>query len=427
MQDNAPGMLFLADAYPWPLDNGAIQRTYHLLEAFAGRYRVTLVAARSGGLAGALRMPLQDRGIRVLAVDNRQVLDRPGGPYGLWQPVFQQVRDLVSGPPIIVRRWWSDAFVECLRQIHDAERHALVWASRAPLAEMALRAGWPASNILVDLVDLESEAVSRAIALLGRYTRRPLHALVLKRLQRYERALPRRFGHVAVCKPEDRVVLGARANVSVVPNGVNLCPALDPTLARPEEMLFVGSMGYDPNVDAAVWFMREMMPIIVRQRPTARLAIVGKEAGPEVRRLDDGRTCIVHGLVPDVTPFYAAAGLVIVPIRLGAGTRLKVLEALMLGKAVVATSTAIEGIDLHPGVHVEVADTAEAFARTCLALMDDEPRRRRLGEQGRQRVIELYQWTRVGELAEAAIAQMRAAAADRHPETSEASLSSVAR
>jgi glycosyltransferase involved in cell wall biosynthesis len=168
-------------------------------------------------------------------------------------------------------------------------------------------------------------------------------------------------------------------------------------------------MGYDPNADAVKWFMRDVMPAILRQHPPARFAIVGKEAGPAVQALHDGRHCIVHGGVPDVTPFYAGAGLVVVPIRLGAGTRLKVLEALMLGKPIVATTMAIEGIDLKPGVHVEIADTPEEFARTCVALLQDEPRRRRLAEAGRQRVIELYQWSHIGDLATAAIARMEAA------------------
>jgi glycosyltransferase involved in cell wall biosynthesis len=407
---DALSMLFLADAYPWPLDNGAIQRSYHLLESFATRFRVTLLAQRRGGAAGAERTPLHDLGVRVLAVDNSDVLDRPEGPYGLWRPVGQQLRDLVApGQPINVRRWWSNALLTRLRELYATGDHDFVWALRAPLAEMAQEAGWPPSRILVDLVDLESEAVGRALAPLGWYAKRPLHNLDLKRLERYEQTLPARFGHVVVCKAEDRAFLGGRANVSIVPNGVSPRPAVDLTHADANEMLFVGSMGYDPNVDAVTWFIRDIMPEIVRQHPPARLAIVGKESGPQVKALHNGRTCIVHGGVPDVTPFYAAAGLVVVPIRLGAGTRLKVLEALMLGKPIVATTMAIEGIDLRPGTHVEVADSADAFARACVALMRDEGRRRQLGEAGRQRAIELYQWSHIGELAAAAVARMQAA------------------
>jgi len=401
-------MLFLADAYPWPLDNGAILRSFHLLESFASRYRVTLLAQRRGGVAGAERTPLHDLGVRLLAVDNSDVLDRPEGPYGLWRPVGEQLRGLVApGPPINVRRWWSPSLLARLRELYAAEQHDVVWALRAPLAEMAQEAGWPPSRILVDLVDLESEAVGRALAPLGWYARRPFHTLDLKRLEHYERSLPERFGQVVVCKPEDRRALGGQPNVSVVPNGVNPRPPVDPALAQADEMLFVGTMGYDPNADAVKWFMRDIMPDILRQHPPARLAVVGKEAGPDVKALHDGRACIVHGGVPDVTPFYAAAGVVVVPIRLGAGTRLKVLEALMLGKPIVATTMAIEGIDLVPGTHVEVADTPAAFAAACVSLMRDAARRRRLGEAGRQRAIELYQWTRIGDLAAEAVARMQ--------------------
>lgn len=409
MQD-ALSMLFLADAYPWPLDNGAIQRSYHLLESFASRFRVTLVARRRGGAAGAERTPLHDLGVRVVIVDNSDVLDRPEGPYGLWRPVGQQLRDLVApGQPIIVRRWWSDALLARLRELYTAEHHDVVWALRAPLAEMALEAGWPASRILVDLVDLESEAVGRALAPLGWYAKRPLHNLDLKRLERYERSLPARFGHVVVCKSDDRAALGTPPNVSVVPNGVNLQPAVDSSHADANEMLFVGSMGYDPNADAVKWFMRDIMPEILRQHPPARLAVVGKEVGPDVQKLHDGHSCIIHGAVPEVAPFYAAAGLVVVPIRLGAGTRLKVLEALMLGKAIVATRMAVEGIDITSGEHYEAADSEADFARICVELMRDASRRQRLARAGRQRVIELYQWSHIGDLAAGAVARMEAA------------------
>jgi glycosyltransferase involved in cell wall biosynthesis len=164
-------------------------------------------------------------------------------------------------------------------------------------------------------------------------------------------------------------------------------------------MLFLGSMGYPPNIDAATHFAGEILPRIRQQRPSARFSIVGKETANEVSRLHDGETCIVHGAVSDVAPHYAAAGLVVAPIRLGAGTRLKVLEALMFGKAVVGTSIAIEGLDLRPGVDLEVADSPDAFAQACLSLMQNERRRRQLGEAGRQRVCELYDWSRIGRLA----------------------------
>ena len=143
-------------------------------------------------------------------------------------------------------------------------------------------------------------------------------------------------------------------------------------------------MGYEPNADAVKYFMREVMPGIQEQQSDACLSVVGKEAESDIRQLHDGQTCFVHGHVPDVTPYYESAGLVIAPIRLGAGTRLKILEALMFGKAVVASSVAIEGLDVRPGIDLEVADTPSSFANACLELMRDESRQHRLGRGGQR-------------------------------------------
>jgi glycosyltransferase involved in cell wall biosynthesis len=116
--------------------------------------------------------------------------------------------------------------------------------------------------------------------------------------------------------------------------------------------------------------------------------------------LHDGSTCVVHGLVPDVTPYFEQAAVVVAPIRQGSGTRLKVLEALGRGKAVVATSVAAEGLDLRPGVDLEIADDPEAFARACAHLLADPAARRELGATGRRRVLERYRWEDIGAMAE---------------------------
>jgi polysaccharide biosynthesis protein PslH len=407
-------ILLLSDAYPWPLNNGAIQRTYHLLTRLAREHQVTLFAARRGVLPKREREPLEDLGIRIVVADNSDVLDRPGGPYGLWRPLRQQVMDILRpGLPMAIQRWWSDRFVAQLARIRARMHYDLVWAERAALGEMARVAGW--NSVLVDMPDLDSQAAAREIASLGRYRTRPLHELAVQQLRAYERRMPSRFAHVVVCKPEDRTFMHSRANVTVVPNGADRRPPVDTRLAEADGILFLGSMGYPPNIDAAIWFAGEILPRIRQQRPSARFSIVGKETADEVQRLHDGQTCVVHGAVSDVVPYYAAAGLVVAPIRLGAGTRLKVLEALMCGKAVVATSMAIEGLDLRPGIDLEIADTPEAFAQACLALMPDEARRRRLGLAGRARVCELYDWSRIGGLAASAAteaARARASAPD---------------
>jgi polysaccharide biosynthesis protein PslH len=391
-------ILVLSDTYPWPLNNGAINRVYHVLARLADEHDVSLLACCRGDVSPSDREAIEDLGIQVMVADNSDVLDRPGGPYGLWRPFGRQVLDMLRPRlPMVIQRWWSDEFVARLADLRRSESYDLVWAERAALGEMALAAGW--ESVLVDMPDLDSQAVDRLISSMGPYRTRPLHQIALRRLCAYERAMPSRFAHVVVCKAEDRSFMQPQDNVTVVPNGADVRPATDARLAQPDDMLFLGSMGYPPNVDAVTYFAAEVLPRVRQQRPTARFSIVGKETANEVHRLHDGQACVVHGAVPDVVPHYAHAGVVVAPIRLGAGTRLKVLEALMFGKAVVATSIAIEGLDLRPGVDLEVADTPDEFADACLGLMKNEGRRRELGDVGRQRVCALYDWTRIGRVA----------------------------
>ena len=138
-----------------------------------------------------------------------------------------------------------------------------------------------------------------------------------------------------------------------------------------------GLMKYRPNVDGATFFVREILPRIVQVRPGATFYVVGGEPAPEVLRLA-GPNVVVTGGVDDVRPYVHKAAVFVVPLRVGSGTRLKVLEGLSMGKPMVSTALGCEGIDVVAGEHLLVADQAAPFADAVLALMDDPARSRQL-------------------------------------------------
>jgi len=294
-----------------------------------------------------------------------------------------------------VRRWWSAEAVEHLKKLRQNTNFDLVWCERAHLAEAARAAGL--ENILVDLADLESEGLEREIAKLPPSPARALHLRELRKLERYEHDLPRRFSHVAVCKEEDRAFFKAhRDRVLVVPNGV---AAQEPADTRHEEsgaMIFVGSMGYWPNIEAVMDFCGNCLPAIKAAQPDAKLRIVGKEPGDLVYALQVPGQCEVVGAVTDVRPYYEQASVVVAPIRSGAGTKIKVLEALMFGKALVASRLAVEGLDLRSGIDYLEADTYHDIQSAALMLLRDEAFRSSIGARGRQRVLERYTWDSIG-------------------------------
>jgi glycosyltransferase involved in cell wall biosynthesis len=393
-------ILFVSNCAPWSLDSGMYQRVYHIADALARRHEVTLIAPLSkqqlnGDLTDVLS--LRDRCERVIEVDTKAATLRSMRRFHHWASVPQRLLALLSSPlPGAVRQWMTDDLTEALLDIGRREVFDLVWAERLSTAEMARSVGF--QKIVVDVDDIESVALMRQLKNSAYYGSMPLHYAELAKIKMYEQFLPRRFWRLVVCKQQDRQAFGRHAkNVFVVPNGVTRFPETPLESEHPGQMLFVGTLSYYPNIDAVQFFHTSILPGVRKLCPDAHLAVVGKEPETPILSLHDGVGCIIYGQVSDVTPYFNSAAIVVAPIRSGSGTRIKVLEALVRGKAVVATSTAVEGLDVRPGVDLEVADTSDAFAAACARLLDDAQARRRLGIAGRQRVLERYVWDAMGE------------------------------
>jgi len=388
-------ILVISNMFPWPLDRGITQRIHYLTAAMAAEHEVTLVSLAQVG-EDVDHSPLFTLCKRVVVVREQRATSGPR----LWQPILRQIMSLLASvqPPSVVRDQ-SGPLVEQLRQLAATEQFDLVWAQRAPMAECARSAGL--RHIVVDMADLDWEALKRAVEAGGWYLRRPLHEIECSRLKRYERSMPQRFTGVTVCKEQDREFLGSPSSrVLVVPNGTT---ALVPTRSEDEaegELLFVGTLGYEPNVDACTYFVREVLPVLRQMVPSARLTIAGRDATAPVKALHDGVACTVISPSHDLTGLYRKASVVIAPIRRGAGTRLKVIEALAHNKAVVSTTFGAEGLDFKDGHELLLADTPNAIAAACARLLTDRRLRQTLGEAGSRRVNASYTWTEIGRRAE---------------------------
>jgi len=204
-----------------------------------------------------------------------------------------------------------------------------------------------------------------------------------------------RFNRCTTVSDIDRQLLlkyNPRLNVDVIPNGVdirkyqslaaeNLSPAL----------LFIGTMKYPPCVDAALFFCREILPLIRRTLNPVELWIVGRDPRPDVLRLD-GDGVHVTGRVEDVIPYYRQSAVCIIPLRAGGGTRLKILEAMALGRPVVSTTIGCEGLEVVDGEHLLIADTPAQFAEKTIRLLTDKNLYRRITMNARKLVETRYDW-----------------------------------
>jgi glycosyltransferase involved in cell wall biosynthesis len=217
--------------------------------------------------------------------------------------------------------------------------------------------------------------------------------LDLRAWRRFRRELLGAVDAVVVPTERDRAVLaevGAETEVVCIPFGADVdAPALDPAGTDDTTVLFVGNLNHVPNRDSAAFLAREVMPRVRLRHPHAVLRLVG-ERTEELGELDGVEAT---GRVPDVTPYLDAAAVVVAPARIGAGMRVKVLDALVAGKALVASPLAVEGLSLEPGRHALVAE-AEEFADAVSSLLDDRARRAELGRNARRWAVEHLGWER---------------------------------
>lgn len=266
------------------------------------------------------------------------------------------------------------------------------------LRQLEQHAGVTAKRVFVDFDDIESITLARELPFLRQRLGRE-NSLVakLERIEtlRLENKIQREVDVISVCSNHDRQNLlrrPGRASIAVVPNSFPLKPALassqETGVAR---LLFLGTLSYPPNEDAILHFCASIYPIIRRELgDKVSLTIVGRRPRPCVQALGQTAGIVVTGGVDSVEPFYAAADLVVAPIRFGGGTRIKILEALSYGRAVVSTTIGAEGLDLEDKYDIVLADDSHTFASECIELLRNRNRRHSLANSGRSKVTSLY-------------------------------------
>lgn len=203
----------------------------------------------------------------------------------------------------------------------------------------------------------------------------------------------------AVSEGDARVFrrLAPETLVEVHPSGADVARivAIDHRRNRTDRLVLTGTLGYLPNVDAARYLGLEILPLVRAVRPTVTVRLVG-QVNDHVRSMITTHGVEVVGRVPDVLPYLADADVFVAPLRVGGGTRLKILEAFAAGLPVVATTKAVEGLDVENGVHALIADDAAGLARAIVILLEDEASRERLAVAARHLVEDRYDWRRIG-------------------------------
>jgi glycosyltransferase involved in cell wall biosynthesis len=391
--------LFVAPYLPTP-GSGGRTRLINLMARLAAAHDLALVAFAARDQDG---MAAPYPGV---VLPPPALHPRPAGAAGAARFYSERLLDPL---PSFVQWMFRPEMVAALRTTIERFRPHVVQVETTEMAQY-LRAIPLGPVRVLDLQDVASGWFERAAPTGETRKQRALLRLELRKTRRYDRRHARMAEVVFVSSEPERELLLERAGVDAIeiPNGVDtLAFVPTPDLAeRPARILFVGPLSYDANLDGLRWFCREVLPGVRAQVPDVGVDVVGE---PVDEPFPPGVT--LHGRVPDVRPWLAGAPVSIVPVRVGSGTRYKILEALSMARAVVATTVGAEGLGVRDREHLLVTDDPEGFATAVVELLRAPGLRARLGAEGRVHVAARYDWgpvvARVSESWEGAVASTR--------------------
>jgi sugar transferase (PEP-CTERM/EpsH1 system associated) len=346
-------LLVLTPQLPYPPHQGTTLRNFNILKHLAPRHDITLLSfGTAAELDNAAPLRALCRHIEIVPYPTRSLAQRA------WTT-------LTSPLPDMALRLKSDEMHARYDALMRRESFDIVQVEGIEMARYVLQAKIANQKSKIVFDDHNAEYVLQRTAFEAD-ARRParwhaaLYSLIQwKKLERYERAMCRAADHIVVCSeadaraitalfhpPDASLAIGKRqSKITVIPNGVDTefyTPAETP---RDEpRLVFTGKMDFRPNIDAMTWFAAEILPRVRAEIPQAQLVIVGQKPAPTIRALARQPGITVTGWVADTRPYLRDAALYVVPLRMGSGTRLKVLEAMAMGKAIVSTRRGIDGV-----------------------------------------------------------------------------------
>lgn len=384
-------LLFLTPEAPYPPHKGTAMRNYHLIAGLAERHTIDLLTF---GEAPAASSPLIAicRRVRALPAPARSMARRA-------------FTTLASPWPDMALRLWSPAFTSGLEAwLRDGE-YDVVQVEGIEMARYGLRArrGGLSARLVFDDHNAEwllQRRTYEAERQLNGWNLGAIYSLIQTwKLRRFERTACRAADRVIAVSNADAAAihqLDPKLPVTVATNGVDTAHytpgAVAPARFEFPALVFSGTMDFRPNVDAVLWFVERVLPRVRAAAPEARLVVVGQRPHTRLDALRGRGDVLITGAVDDVRPYLAGASVYVVPLRMGGGTRLKVLEAMAMGAPIVSTSMGVDGFDVHNGRELMIADEPDRFAAAVVHVLNDARKRQTLGEQGRRFVESSYDW-----------------------------------
>jgi len=383
----------------WPLSSGGRLRSFHILKDLSTRHQVTLLTTHG---------PKDDPAGLAAELPEVEVVSFPyeAPKQGTWRFLLALARSWWSPLPVDLWRWRIPALrLDAARRLSSGAVDLCIADFLAAVPNLPAQRAVP---VVLFQHNVEHMIWRRLASVAANPLRRLLLEIEWRKLRRIEARSCAAAGLTLAVSEADAQQLTAlapssRTPIRVVPTGVDTA-YFRPTGHQPTEagLVFTGSMDWFPNEDAMLYFVDAILPRIRSACPAITVSVVGRTPSVRLCEAVVAAGGQVSGAVPDVRPYVERNSVYIVPLRVGGGTRLKIFEALAMGKAVVSTSIGAEGLPIVDGIHFVRADEPQAFADAVIALLGDEGRRRALGDAGRRLVEDTYSWTQVARTFETA-------------------------
>jgi len=391
--------LYLSLNVPFPADNGHRMRTWSTLRALkAEGHETTLLCLAPDAAPDPDTVALKE------GCDAFEVVLHASRPLSVSADYAGRLRALLAARPYTARRWSSPALQARVASLLTAERFDAAVCDTIFMTENVRSNSVP---IIVNSPDVEHVVLARFLAHEHNPLRRAYATVELSKTRRWERTVCRRGALVLAASATDQDVLETlcpETRVAVLPNVIDIEHYAPAPNGDPSIILYSGGMDWYPNRDAVDYFARQVFPALRRSFPNLRFRVAGR-ASDAFRQHFIGMAGVEFtGYVPDMRVEIARAGLCVVPIRIGSGTRLKILEAAAMSKAIVSTSVGAEGLDFVDGSEIVLADGPAALVGAVTVLLGDPARRRSLGQAARRRVEASYGTTALQQALSASLA-----------------------
>ena len=403
-----------------PLDKGGKLRTWHLMRHLASKHDITYVS-----FCDPDHDPADREGMRAVC-SRIETIPRADTPKGTLRFKAEAAASVLSPLPYAIGKYRSAAIRKTVRDLLARDRFDLIVCDFLfPAVNLPRRLPCPAA---IFTHNVESEIWRRHAETKRDWLSGTLFRSQARRMLRYESRTLARFDLILAVSEADRdtfrALYGSSVSgpVHVVPTGVDTeyFKPMPQAPTDPAHLVFTGSMDWLPNEDGMLYFVRDILPLIRRSEPRATFSIIGRAPTPAVRRLAQESGVEVTGRVDDVRPHIARGAVYVVPLRIGGGTRLKIFEAMAMGRAVVSTTIGAEGLPVRDGHDIVLVDDPQRFAGAVVRLIRDAAARRSIEDAARQ-TVEAHSWPIVAQHLDTALR----AAARLQPQTAVQPLSTT--